>query len=447
MSFNAIILAAGQGKRMHSELPKVAHEVMGRAMVLHVYHEIKRASPDANICVVIGHGREQVKALFTGHPVSFAIQEEQLGTGHAVRQALESPWGKSLNSKPIIVMAGDTPLVPAVALEALMGMGKGLGKTAVRILSTFVTDPTGYGRIVRKGKTVKKNVEQKDATVTEQKIQEINSGIYAFDSKFLRENISGLKNKNAQKEFYLPDLIEIAVKKKKIVDAVVYSESRDLMGVNNPWELSVANQVMAARINKRLALSGVFFTDPGEVWIDTEVTIGAGTKIEPNVILRGKTKIGENVHLKAGTVIQDSVVESGAMLGPYAHVRPESHIGKNAKIGNFVEIKKSRIGEKTAISHLSYVGDATVGARVNIGCGFVTCNYDGVKKHQTIIEDDVFMGSDCQTIAPLTVGARAYVGSGSTLTQDVPADALAIARTRQENKLGYAKRFRKGSEG
>lgn len=443
MSFNAIILAAGQGKRMHSDLPKVCHEVMGRAMVLHVYHQIKKVDPKANVCVVVGHGREEVKRCFEGIDVAFAVQEQQLGTGHAVAQALESPWGKSLGKNPVMILSGDTPLLTSDAIATLVSTP--LKKTVIRLLTAQLENPTGYGRIVRKGKLIKAIVEQKDATSAQQKIKEVNTGLYLFESEFLSTNIKGLKNKNAQKEYYLTDLLEIAVKKKKPADGIIYQDFRDLLGVNNPYELSIANQVMAQRINKQHALNGVFFTDIGEVWIDASVEIGPGTKIEPNVILRGRTVIGPRVHLKAGTIIQDSHVESDCALGPYAHLRPDSHIGKNTKIGNFVEIKKSRIGEKSAVSHLSYIGDAEVGNKVNIGCGFVTCNYDGKNKHKTIIEDGVFMGSDCQVVAPLTVGRGAYIASGSTLTKDVPSDALAIARSRQENKLEYAKRFQKGS--
>lgn len=443
MSFNAIILAAGQGKRMHSDLPKVVHSVMGRPMVLHVYHQLKKADPKASICVVIGHGREEVKKCFTGLDVSFAVQEQQLGTGHAVQQALNSPWGKKIGKDPVLVLSGDTPLITSEAINAIAG--EKLGKTVVRMLTTQLDNPTGYGRVIRKGKSVKAVVEQKDATPAQQKIREVNTGVYLFDSGFLNANINLIKNKNAQKEFYLPDLFEIAVKKKKPVEGVIYSESRDLSGVNNPWELSLANQIMASRINKGHAMNGVFFTDPGEVWIDIDVEIAPGTKIEPNVILRGKTVIGSRVHLKAGSIITDSRVDSDASVGPYAHIRPDSHVGQGAKIGNFVELKKAHIGEKTSISHLSYVGDAEVGSRVNIGCGFVTCNYDGKNKHKTIIEDEVFMGSDCQVVAPLKVGHGAYIASGSTLTQDVPAGSLAIARSRQENKLDYAKKFKKGS--
>ncbi|MCM0607101.1 MAG: bifunctional UDP-N-acetylglucosamine diphosphorylase/glucosamine-1-phosphate N-acetyltransferase GlmU [Xanthomonadaceae bacterium] len=443
MSFNAIILAAGQGKRMHSDLPKVCHEVMGRPMVLHVYHQLKKADPSASICVVIGHGREEVKKCFKGLDVSFAVQEQQLGTGHAVQQALNSPWGGKIGKAPVLVLSGDTPLITSEAIQAIAG--EKLGKTVVRMLTTHLDNPTGYGRVIRKGKSVKAVVEQKDASPAQQKIREVNTGVYLFDSAFLRANINLINNRNSQSEFYLPDVLGIAVKKQKPVEGVIYSESRDLSGVNNPWELSLANQVMAGRINRGHAMNGVFFIDPGEVWIDIDVEIASGTKIEPNVILRGKTVIGSRVHLKAGTIIADSRVDSDASLGPYAHIRPESHVGKGAKIGNFVELKKARIGEKTAISHLSYIGDAIVGSLVNIGCGFVTCNYDGKSKHQTIIEDEVFMGSDCQVIAPLKVGLGAYVASGSTLTKDVPAGSLAIARTRQENKLDYAKKFKKGS--
>lgn len=444
MNIGVVILAAGQGKRMHSDLPKVCHEVMGQAMVLYVYDQVKKAAPGASVCVVIGHGREKVQDLFKGMDISFAVQEQQQGTGHAVQSALKTPWGEKNKKNSILVLSGDTPLLTAEAIASLLApLKKG---TAVRMLTTVVEDPTGYGRVIRKGKNgpVAKIVEQKDASPKERAVCEINPAIYLFDAGFLFSNISGLKNKNAQSEFYLTDMIEVATQKKSKVEGVTWKNSKELQGVNNPWELATANQVLASRINRDWAMKGVFFTDPGEVWIDSTVKLSAGVRIEPNVILRGKTHIGVGAHVKAGTIIQDSVIEAGAVLGPYAHIRPDSHVGQDSKIGNFVELKKAKIGKKTAISHLSYVGDAIVGDRVNIGCGFVTCNYDGKAKHQTIIEDDVFMGSDCQVVAPLKVGRGAYIASGSTLTQDVPAESLAIARTRQVNKASYAKKFKKG---
>ncbi|MEK7690635.1 MAG: bifunctional UDP-N-acetylglucosamine diphosphorylase/glucosamine-1-phosphate N-acetyltransferase GlmU, partial [Bdellovibrionota bacterium] len=399
-------------------------------------------------------------------PPRWIEQTEQLGTGHAVRIALESPWGKSVVAEnlQLIVLPGDTPRIPPQLLSALA-----VEKTrdVVRVVTTIVPDAHGYGRIVRGGpakKSILGIVEHKDASPRERKIQEINTSIYRFDSSFLLDSVKKVTTRNAQGEFYLTDVLALARKGKKGVGGLVWERWEDLRGVNDLWELAELRREMRDDLVRAHARAGVRFLDPLTTWIDVGVEIEAGTTVYPSVILEGKTKVGPDCILGAGVQLKDttvgagvqvrngsisesSLIEAGATVGPYAHLRPGSHIGPKAKIGNFVELKKTRIGAETSVAHLSYLGDATVGARANIGCGFVTCNYDGrvingERKHRTIIEDEVFMGSDCQAIAPITIGKGAYVASGSTLNENVEPGALAIARSRQVNKPGYAARLK-----
>ncbi len=424
--------------------------------------------------IVVGHGREQVEAAVRSAlneraemarlRIRFLHQTEQRGTGHAVRTAMESPWGVAevAGRRPILVLPGDSPLISS---DLIQGFATPLEKGAVmRVLTCEVSEPRGYGRVVRVGGRIRKIVEERDANTKERAIREVAVSMYHFDSSFLAKALPRLTSANAQGEFYLTDVVGIATRAKKKITTLKWPNSEDVRGVNDLWELALAEREFQRRIVERHARNGVRFLDPNSVAIESTVTIGEGVKIHRGVVLRGDTalgdgvdvgsntvlrsvRVGDGVQLKAGCYCEDSEIESGAKLGPYAHLRPGSVVGKNAKIGNFVELKKSRIGADTSIAHLSYLGDAIVGERVNIGCGFITCNFDGrtkngSRKHQTIIEDDCFVGSDCQTIAPVRLGQGAYVASGSTITRDVDPDALAIARARQENKLGYAKRFR-----
>jgi bifunctional UDP-N-acetylglucosamine pyrophosphorylase/glucosamine-1-phosphate N-acetyltransferase len=467
-----IILAAGQGKRMRSSLPKVLHEIGGKPLLFHIISHVQSVTPDASIAVVVGHGREQVeKAVreeksFSSLKISFIHQVEQKGTGHAARCAMDSEWGEQMvrAKANVLVLPGDLPLITASLVEQMfLPLGRG---DALRLLTCTLADPTGYGRIVRRGKTgpVLRIVEEKDASLREKQIQEVSTSIYLFSAAFLKYGLQKLSNKNAQGEYYLTDLIGQAARAKKKVDVLHWAVPEDLRGVNDPWELAQARRILNERCIRDWSLKGVKFMHPWTTWVDLSVQLEEDVIVEPGVILSGSTqvargaiigarcvlknvKVGAGANLKVGTVAEDSVIEEGASLGPYAHLRPGSMVGKGAKIGNFVELKKSRIGEKSSVAHLSYVGDAEVGKNVNIGCGFVTCNFDGriingERKHKTIIEDDVFLGSDCQTVAPVRVGKGAYVASGSTITEDVEADALAIARTRQVNKPGYAKKLR-----
>jgi bifunctional UDP-N-acetylglucosamine pyrophosphorylase/glucosamine-1-phosphate N-acetyltransferase len=444
--------------------------VCGRPMLFNILDRVAEVAPDTRVAIVVGHQKErvieEVKSQKYALEIDFIEQAEQKGTGHAVKCAMENIWGKkSVERKEnILVLPGDLPLLTSeLVKEMIEPLKRG---SAMKLLTANLSDPFGYGRIVRKGKkgAVLRITEEKDATAREKLIQEVGLSIYTFNSQFLLTGVSVLKNTNAQKEYYLTDLVALAVAKKRAIDSHTWENAEDVRGVNNPYELATASCTLNARMIKKHALNGVRFLCLTSCRVEPTVQISQDVTIYPNVILEGNTsigagtvvganvvlknvKIGSGCEVKTGTVAEDSIVENDVKLGPYAHLRPESVVKSGAKIGNFVELKKAIIGEKTAISHLSYVGDAEVGARVNIGCGFVTCNYDGrmiegSRKHKTVIEDDVFIGSDCQAVAPITLLKGSFIASGSTLTQDVPADALAIARSRQVNKLGYAKKLK-----
>jgi bifunctional UDP-N-acetylglucosamine pyrophosphorylase/glucosamine-1-phosphate N-acetyltransferase len=471
-SASIVILAAGLGKRMHSSLPKVLIPVCGRPMVFQILDQIATVSPRARVALVVGHQKELVieKVLAEKYPMelSFVEQPEQKGTGHAVKCAMESAFGKSTVSAKgsVLVLPGDLPLITADLLhEMLEPLRRG---SVMRLLTATLSDPTGYGRIVRKGKkgAVLRIVEEKDATPREKLIQEVGVSIYSFQAGFLANGTASLKNNNAQKEYYLTDLVGMAVSKRRTIETLNWDSPEDVRGVNNPYELSLAADLLNSRVIRSHALAGVRFVDLTSCRIDPSVQLEKDVTLYPGVVLEGRTFVGEgtvlgpHVHLKdmvigagcevkTGTVGEDSIVGAGVKLGPYAHLRPGSVVKDHAKIGNFVELKKSTIGEGTSVAHLSYVGDADIGARVNIGCGFVTCNYDGrviqgSRKHKTVIEDDVFVGSDCQTVAPVTLKKGSFIASGSTITENVEEGALAIARSRQVVKPGYAKKLKAG---
>lgn len=467
---SVIILAAGLGKRMHSSLPKVLVPVCGRPMLFNSLLQLQAVIPDAHVAIVVGHQKEkvieQVRSQGFQLKIDFIDQPEQKGTGHAVKCAMVSDWGKRAvaNKENVFVLSGDLPLLSA---ELVREMSEPLKRgTAMKLLTAVLSDPTGYGRVVRKSKKggVLRIVEQKDANTREKAIQEVGLSIYTFQAQFLASGVEALKNNNAQKEYYLTDLVQMASSKKREIETRIWENVDDVRGVNNPYELSQAGDVLNARIIRDFALNGVRFTSLSQCRVEPTVKISPDVSIGPGVVLEGSTeiasgvvigpnvilknvKVGSGAEVKAGTYAEDSVIGENVKIGPYAHLRPESIVGNGAKIGNFVELKKTTIGENTSVAHLSYLGDATVGSHVNIGCGFVTCNFDGrvidgQRKHKTIIEDDVFVGSDCQTIAPVTLKKGSYVASGSTITDDVPEDALAIARSRQVTKPGYAKKLK-----
>jgi bifunctional UDP-N-acetylglucosamine pyrophosphorylase / glucosamine-1-phosphate N-acetyltransferase len=448
----AIILAAGQGTRMKSKLYKVLHPVCGKPMVQHVVDQISHLQIE-NIVTIIGHGAEKVKAQL-GDTCSYALQAEQLGTAHAVIQASESLENKEGTT---IVVCGDTPLIKAETMESLFQHHLANGAKA-SVLTAKTDDPTGYGRIIRNTSGhVEKIVEHKDASEAERKITEINTGTYCFDNQALFNALKNVSNDNVQGEYYLPDVIEILKKQGEIVVAYQTNDFNETLGVNDRVALAEAESTMKKRINEAHMRAGVTIIDSQNTYIDSDVIIGRDTVIYPGTIIKGKTVIGEdciigpNSEIEAceignGTVVKQSVAHQSSIgsqvnIGPFAHIRPESAISDDVKIGNFVELKKTNFGKGSKASHLSYIGDAEVGEDVNLGCGSITVNYDGKRKHLTKIEDGVFVGCNSNLVAPVTIGKGAYIAAGSTITQDVPGDALSIARARQVNKENYVQKL------
>ncbi|MBM4765314.1 bifunctional UDP-N-acetylglucosamine diphosphorylase/glucosamine-1-phosphate N-acetyltransferase GlmU [Bacillus sp. B15-48] len=448
----AIILAAGQGTRMKSKLYKVLHPVCGKPMVQHVIDQVKSININ-EIVTIVGHGAEKVKAEL-GESSRYAIQAEQLGTAHAVLQSKEM---LAEMSGTTIVVCGDTPLVKSETMEKLFRHHEDTGAKAT-ILTARAEDPTGYGRIIRSEQGfVEKIVEHKDASEAELKINEINTGTYCFDNQALFAALDDVGNDNVQGEYYLPDVIEILKKQGEIVSAYVTEHFEETMGVNDRVALAEAERIMRKRLNEMHMRNGVTLIDPANTYIGADVEIGSDTVIYPGTVLSGGTVIGNDcaigpnseIHdckIGDGTVIRqsaafDSEIGSHVAIGPYAHIRPQSTIGDEVKIGNFVEIKKAVFGKGSKASHLSYIGDTEVGSNVNIGCGSITVNYDGKNKYLTKIEDDAFIGCNSNLVAPVTVGKGAYVAAGSTITEDVPGNGLAIARARQVNKENYTQKL------
>ncbi|UOQ83848.1 bifunctional UDP-N-acetylglucosamine diphosphorylase/glucosamine-1-phosphate N-acetyltransferase GlmU [Gracilibacillus salinarum] len=449
----AVVLAAGKGTRMKSNLYKVLHPVLGKPMVQHVVDQLK-ALQLSSITTVVGFGAEKVQDQL-GTDSEFVIQEEQLGTGHAVQQAEKFLGDKKGTT---IVVCGDTPLLTKDTLQAVLDHHE-QEAAAVTILTAHADNPAGYGRIVRnEDSQVSKIVEQKDATDAEQAIQEINTGTYCFDNEWLFDALKQVSNDNSQGEYYLPDVIEIAQKANKNVSAYQTADFAETIGVNDRVALSQAEKLMKLRINEQHMRNGVTIIDPDNTYIGSDVKIGTDVVIEPGCVLKGSTTIhneaviGPNSELNdceigEHTVVRHSVVNSSAVgqrvqIGPFAHIRPAASIGDDTKIGNFVEIKKAKIENNSKVSHLSYIGDAEVGRNVNIGCGTITVNYDGKNKFKTIIEDDAFIGCNANLIAPVTIGKGSLVAAGSTIHEDVPGDALSIGRAKQVNKEDYAKKYK-----
>jgi bifunctional UDP-N-acetylglucosamine pyrophosphorylase / glucosamine-1-phosphate N-acetyltransferase len=453
--FVTIILAAGQGTRMKSELPKVLHPVAGIPMYAHVVGAALEAGA-SKVVVVVGHGREQLErdlaARFDAR-VTTAVQERQLGTGDAVRAGLTSLPALSGH---VLVLCGDTPLVRTELVKQLVACARATDDPAVLLTSTL-EDPSGYGRILRdEAGRVRSIREHKDASASERAVREVNAGIYAFHAPFLRDALGKLSTDNAQGELYLTDVIAQAAEAGGAT-ALPWS-IEDVQGVNDRAQLASCEALMRRRIAERFARAGVTIRELSSAYIDATVELEPDVTLEPNVHLRGQTRIARGAHVDTGCVLRDVRVAACAYLkpytvatdaeigeraetGPFAHLRPQSVMEAESKVGNFVEMKKTRLGHGSKASHLSYLGDGQIGRGVNIGAGTIFCNYDGVNKHTTTLEDGVFIGSDSQLIAPVRVGKNAYVGTGSTINQDVPDGALALSRTRQVNKEGYAARL------
>ena len=449
----AIILAAGQGTRIKSKLPKVLHKACGKEMVNHVI-DTMRASGLEDVNVIIGKGAELVKEKTASRNVSYSLQEEQLGTGHAVKCAKEFLQGKK---GVVAIFTGDAPLIEADTVSKLMETHINENNFAT-LLTSVIENPTGYGRIIRNNDEVEKIVEHKDCSSEELKVKEINAGMYCFDIESLLLCLDKLSNNNAQGEYYITDVIEMLKNDDKKVGAMI-TDFEETIGVNSRAELAVVESILRKRINKKHLDNGVTIIDPNSTYIGLEVEIGMDTIIYPGTILEGKTVIGEDCVIYQNSrlsnaiigngvkvensVILDSKVGDNTSVGPFAYIRPESAIGNNVKIGDFVEIKKSVIGNNTKVSHLTYIGDAEVGEKCNFGCGTVVVNYDGQKKHKTIIGDNAFIGCNTNLVSPVEVEQNSYIAAGSTITDKVTEGSLAIARARQTNIEGWVNRKRK----
>ncbi|MRH44994.1 bifunctional UDP-N-acetylglucosamine diphosphorylase/glucosamine-1-phosphate N-acetyltransferase GlmU [Aquibacillus halophilus] len=450
----AVVLAAGQGTRMKSKLYKVLHPVMGKPMVQHVVNQLTKLKLE-NVITIVGFGAEKVKEQL-GDVSNFVIQEEQLGTGHAVMQAEEFLKDKEGTT---IVVCGDTPLLTSQTLEALLSHHDKEG-AKVTVLTAKASDPTGYGRVIRnKYNDVERIVEHKDANESEITIDEINTGTYCFDNQSLFKALKQVSNNNSQGEYYLPDVIQILKKSNEKISAFQTKSFDETLGVNDRVALAQAEKLMKKRINEDHMRNGVTLIDPDNSYIGPDVIIKQDAIIYPGCFIDGNTiiesdavigpnteirscEVGENTTIRQSVAI-DSKIGKRVQIGPFAHIRPQADIGDEVKIGNFVEIKKATLDKNSKVSHLSYIGDAEVGKGVNIGCGTITVNYDGKNKHLTKIEDDAFIGCNSNLIAPVTIGKGSYVAAGSTINKNVPADALSIARVRQTNKEDYGKKLKK----
>ena len=445
---NIVILAAGQGKRMHSHLPKVLHPIAGKALAQHVIDTARELGPE-KLVVVYGHGGEAVRSTLAADDLAWARQEPQLGTGHAVMQAVPSLAA----SGQTLVLYGDVPLTKASTLKRLLQAGK----DGLSILTVELANPTGYGRIVRGADgRVQRIVEEKDATAAEKAITEVNTGIMAIPSAKLADWLGRLSNNNAQGEYYLTDIVALAVGAGVPVHTAQPDGEWEVLGVNSKVQLAELERVHQRNIADRLLVDGVRLADPARIDVRGELRHGRDVAIDVGCVFEGRVELGDavevgpycvlkNVKVGAGTRIaafchfEDAIVGPDGVLGPYARLRPGTELGPEVHIGNFVEVKKSVIGAQSKANHLAYIGDAEIGQRVNVGAGTITCNYDGVNKHKTIIGDDVFIGSDTQLVAPVTVGRGATLGAGTTLTTNAPPDALTLSRAKQVTLSGWVR--------
>ena len=443
---NIVILAAGQGKRMHSNLPKVLHPLAGKALVSHVIDTARSLSPQT-LCLVYGHGGDTVRTTLDSPDLSWALQEPQLGTGHAVQQALPH-----LNAAgTTLILYGDVPLIQAETLKRLVHAAQ----DALAVLTLELPDATGYGRMVRNAAgQVVRIVEQKDASAEERNIREINTGIMAMPTARLGEWLGRLSNDNVQKEYYLTDIVGMAVEQGLPIRTANPKHDWEVLGINSKVQLAELERIVQRNTAEQLMEQGVRLADPARLDVRGELLCGRDVFIDVNCVFEGKVelaeavevgpncvlknaRIGAGARLAAFTHIEDAVVGADGMIGPFARLRPGTELAENVHIGNFVEIKKSRIAAHSKANHLAYIGDAIIGSRVNVGAGTITCNYDGANKFQTVIEDDAFIGSDSQLVAPVTVGRGATLGAGTTLTKDAPPDMLTISRAKQVSISGW----------
>jgi bifunctional UDP-N-acetylglucosamine pyrophosphorylase/glucosamine-1-phosphate N-acetyltransferase len=455
MSLNVVILAAGQGKRMYSELPKVLHTLAGKSLLAHVIAAARALRP-TRVCVVYGHGGEQVREAMQDPALAFARQEPQLGTGHAVQQALPA-----LSDAPVtLVVYGDVPLIRPDTLQRLIDACHG----SVAVLTAVLDNPSGYGRIVRGAdRAIKAIVEEKDATAEHKRITEVNTGVMALPTSRLARWLGRLNNDNAQREYYLTDVVKLALNDGVTVAAVCVDDFSETLGVNSRAQLAQLERVFQRRCAESLLDKGVSLADPDRLDVRGTLTCGKDVRVDINCVFEGAVTLGDgveigpncvlrNVSVAAGTRIEPfSLLEEAAIgercrIGPYARIRPGTRLAEDVHIGNFVEVKASDIAAGSKANHLAYIGDTTIGCNVNVGAGTITCNYDGANKHRTIIEDDVFIGSDTQLVAPVTVRRGATIGAGSTITREVAADSLALTRVKQAGIPGW-KRPRKKNRG
>ena len=449
----SIILAAGEGSRMKSNLPKVAHKVCGKPLLTHVVNSAVDANVEKNI-VVVGHKSDIVKecvkenVVFVDQPIG---EDQPYGTAFAVKQAKDE-----INDEDIVlVLCGDTPLITSKTLSEFANYHKDGGFKAT-VLTSLVDDPTGYGRIIRKEGYVEGIVEEKDATQEQRKIKEVNSGIYGFNGKSLKDVLDKIDNNNSQAEYYLTDALDILRNEGQKIGGYNILDAGEIQGINSKIQLAEAEKIMRKRINEKLMLDGAIIIDPENTYIDSDTEIGIDTVIKPGVVIKGKTVIGEDCVIGSNTVIEESIIGDNVdiksstiakskigdntTVGPFANLRPQSDLGKNVRIGDFVEVKNSKIGDNSKASHLTYIGDSKVGIDVNIGCGVVFVNYDGVNKNETIVEDNVFIGCNSNLIAPVTINENSYIAAGSTITKDVESGELGVARARQTNIKGWVEK-------
>jgi bifunctional UDP-N-acetylglucosamine pyrophosphorylase/glucosamine-1-phosphate N-acetyltransferase len=455
-----ILLAAGQGTRMKSSVPKVLHSLAGKPLYMHVLETAQRLNP-GKLAIIVGHGADAVRKACPRDDLAWVVQEQQLGTGHAVlcaKQVFDGFLGD------VLILSGDVPLISETTLRLLVERHR-KAQATITLVTASLTTPTGYGRIVRDAAgAITEIVEEKDASEHQKGIHEINAGVYVASAQLLFAALSGVNNHNRQGEYYLPDVVGLAIKQGRRVETFVAEDVTEIIGVNTREELAAMEKGLQEKINRQHMLDGVTLKDPQSIYIDEGVKIGRDTVIGPNTHLRGKTvigtqcqidgsayvsdaEIGDDVHLRFSVVLTSCQVESGAMIGPFAHLRPGTSLGRNVHIGNFVETKAAKLGEGTKANHLTYLGDVVIGRETNIGAGTITCNYDGFRKYTTSIGDRVQVGSDSTLIAPISVGDDVYVATATTIRRDVPAGALVYNEREQRVREGWTEQKRRKMKG